>query len=158
MPITTPSPTFSHVPSRPATPYITPPPAATPAATAGRRSVGSGPLPRPTTGSAAAPCAGHALDVVDAHHVSGREDEQPLYGVAEFADVPRPIVRGEPLHGLGIEPFGGEPAGAPQLGDEVLDQLRHVAAARAQRWYVDGHDVEAVKQVFAKASGRDLCL
>ena len=53
---------------------------------------------------------------------------------------------------------GAIPAPLVSCADEVRDERRNVLAPLAQRRHVNGHHVEAVVQILAEASRRDLRL
>src|SRR2546425_5878397 len=95
-------------------------------------------------------------------HVLGRdhrargENQQPFDRVAELADVARPVVGREALHGLLLELLAREPTLLGELGHEVLDELRDVGATRPQRRDFDRHDIQPEVQVLAEPPRRDL--
>jgi hypothetical protein len=63
---------------------------------------------------------------------AGREEDGALAGVAQLADVARPVVRGEPLLGvLGQRELAAERRGG--RGDELLGEREDLVAALAQR-------------------------
>src|SRR2546422_8908478 len=68
--------------------------------------------------------ASQAVDLLRLHHGSEREDEESLDRLAQLADVARPVVGREPLHGLLRELLGREPPPPRELLHKVLHELR----------------------------------
>ncbi|OLB18888.1 MAG: hypothetical protein AUH12_01385 [Gemmatimonadetes bacterium 13_2_20CM_69_8] len=89
--------------------------------------------------------------VVRADRRSRCENREPLHQVRELAHVPRPAVRGEQLHGAGVEPHRSPQApGLPRR--EMLHQRRNVLGPLAQRRDVHRQHVQPEQQVLAELS------
>ena len=75
--------------------------------------------------------------------------------VLELADITRPRVRHQRLHGVGRDASDGRAVGRDELAQEVVHQIGHVFAAFAQGRHRDLNHVEAVIEVFPEGALRD---
>ena len=78
------------------------------------------------------------------------EQRRAFDGVFELANVPRPVVAQQHLLRFAIEAVDLLLQLAADAADEPAGQRQDVFLAIAQRRHVDGHDVQAVVEVFAK--------
>ncbi len=84
-----------------------------------------------------------------------RHDEGVLHSVLELADVARPAMREELRLGLRREVRRGK-SGLRHVGREkVASQRQDIAGTIAERRDVDVRDVEAIEEIFAKATLAD---
>jgi hypothetical protein len=82
-----------------------------------------------------------------------RQDQQPLDDVAQLAHVARPVValqRGERV--LADHPCR-QAGGIGDAAQQVVGEFRNVLAALAERRHAQRHDVKAVVQLLAEATG-----
>src|ERR1044072_8324310 len=84
------------------------------------------------------------------------QDHGPLHDVLELADVPRPVVLDQQLHGFLAHGLLGAALGVPL--DEVVHQHGDVVPPLPQRRHAQGNDGQAEEQVSAEAALRDLAL
>src|SRR6185369_9088224 len=86
--------------------------------------------------------------------LSPGEDERPLDGVLQLADVAGPRVRHEKITRLAAE-AGLELAHvAAQVTHEVIGEEQDIVTPLAQRWQMDAEDRQSVEKVFAEPSFR----
>lgn len=97
---------------------------------------------------------GHA-QVADFDALLGTDDARPLDHVAQFADVARPAVVEQRGAGLVAEGAGRARVFLDEAGKEAIGQGEDIFTALAQGRQVQGDDVQAVQQVFAKAPFAD---
>ena len=83
------------------------------------------------------------------------EHRNLLRDALQLADVARPGVGFEQLHGLGFQPHGRHHVAVGEICRELLEQQVDIILARAERRDGDGHRVEAVVEVFPELAGRD---
>src|SRR5690606_8068825 len=86
--------------------------------------------------------AGQTLHRRRVDPAAGGEDEEPLDGIAQFADVAVPIHAAERLDGVGLEAAPRETLLLDGAIDEMLDEHRDVLTPLAQRRDDDRYDVE----------------
>ena len=91
------------------------------------------------------------VDVGPRHH-----DHQPLDQIAQFADVPGPLVLLEHRHRLRHHLFHPQPLLLRMQLHEMPDEQRDIVQSLAKRRHDDRHDVQAVVEVFAKVPLLDL--
>ena len=96
--------------------------------------------------------------VVAQDELAVAEDDRALHGVAQLADVPRPLVAAEDLQGQGVHPRHVLARLGVELVHEVLHQDGDVLAPVAQGRQGDLEDVEAEEEVLPEALGLDLRL
>ena len=80
-----------------------------------------------------------------------QSEREPARHVAEFTDVPGPIMRQEFPHLRTGNDRRVTFEAQSCLKDEVLEQQRDVFAPISQRWDLDGDDVQAIIEVLPKA-------
>ena len=83
----------------------------------------------------------------------GIERQHPVNAVLQFANIPRPVVIHDGVHGV-----GGNGVSVPGGLKEALDQKRNILLVFAQRWQRQAHDIEPVKQVFAETPRSNFAL
>ena len=88
--------------------------------------------------------------------VAGGQHHRPLHVVLQLADVARPVVVAQKLHGLGLDMGHVAEVLLVVDAEEEAHQLRNVLAALAQGGQIDRHHVEAVVEVLAETGGLDL--
>ena len=115
-----------------------------------------GALARAVEGNAVGKASGHKLrvvegQIVDADGVVFTEHAEPLEQVFQFAHVARPGVVGQRPQRVALQ---GDTAlvAAGYPGQQLIGQTGDVLGALAQRWDLDGHDIESVVQVGAEAA------
>lgn len=86
--------------------------------------------------------------------VTGSRDDELLDQVLQLADVPWPIVAGQPREGFSRERLG-RVATFSEAVEEVVDQQRQVLDPVSKRGQGDGDDVESEEQVFSKPTFGD---
>src|SRR5271167_1642803 len=79
-----------------------------------------------------------------------RQDNCSFDEILQFADVARPIVLSESLHGACGNRLDSSTRTANAIFDEKFDQRRNILAALAQRWHRDGKDVEPEIEIASK--------
>src|SRR2546423_8847145 len=97
--------------------------------------------------------AGEPVDVACRDLGLWRENQETLDGIAELADVTRPVERAKALEGVGCERARLNALTRRKRRREILSQRRDVLATFAQRRYVNRHNVQSIVQIFAKATG-----
>ena len=75
------------------------------------------------------------------------ENEGPLDGVFQFADIPRPIMGHEERQGFRGDSRHGFPLQPVEPGDELLHEKRNVLFPSAQRGKFDARHVHAVVEI-----------
>ena len=112
---------------------------------------------RPQLPAAAAPGRGALAQVgrkaVGRDDIAGRVDQGVLDDALQFADVARPGVLLEKLHGLGRHAVHAAVEFAVHAAEEVVHQQGDVVDPLAERRNADRQHVEPVEQVLAEAAG-----
>src|SRR5581483_10482043 len=85
----------------------------------------------------------------------GAEGHGHLDGVFELPDIAGPGEGAETVEGGGGEALDREGFGAAGPFHEVPGQERDIGGTAAQRWHLDGDDVEAIVKVLAEAAFGD---
>jgi hypothetical protein len=90
------------------------------------------------------------LDLLGADRLAREKDGGALDDVPQLADIAGPAMRHHAVHRALAERHAARP-----LGEEMLDQQRHVLAALAERRQVDREDGEAIEEILAETLGRN---
>src|SRR5689334_4821016 len=90
------------------------------------------------------------LDMMHGDGVALGEQESFADNVFQFADVARPGVGLEKVHGVWMDGRFGSAQFGTVFMEEVADDRRNVFASIAQGWEADDDDAEAIVEVFAK--------
>ena len=98
------------------------------------------------------------VDVDARHAIARREDDGALDDVAQLADVAGPVMRLQRRHRFLRDAQRRDPPLGREAGEEMADQLGNVLAPLAQRRQAHRHDIEAVEEILAEATGGDLVL
>src|SRR6202022_3515930 len=104
------------------------------------------------------PLPGQSCNVPSRYLAVWCENEQPLYRVAELANVARPVERGQSLQRILGERSRRYPSPRRQRRREVLRQRGDVFTPLADRRNVYRHHVQPVVEVFAEFPRGDLVL
>ena len=83
------------------------------------------------------------------------EDGHSLDDVPQLTDVAGPAVTLEDLHDIRIDLPAPEVVAGAELGEEVRGELADVLRALAKRGHPDGHDAQAIVEVFPEPARRD---
>jgi len=102
---------------------------------------------------------GRGADLSDGHGLAqvrladawaAAEDCQPLHNVGKFANVARPVVLHQGLHGLVGEVLDTFVHSSREYREKVAGQQRDVLPPLAQRRKPHGEDVEAIEQILSE--------
>ena len=86
--------------------------------------------------------------------IAASQDHQPLDIVAQLTHIAGPIVGLEDGDGIFADPARGKTGALRNLADEIVNEVGDVFAAFGQTGDAQGHDVEAVEEIFAEAALR----
>src|SRR5260370_1799235 len=90
-----------------------------------------------------------------ADQASLAQNRRALQGVAQLADIARPVIPEQRRSGISREGGRWTPEGFADLLQERLAQQEDVGAALAQRRNADVEDVQPIVQIFAKIAALD---
>ena len=82
--------------------------------------------------------------------IARAQDRHALDGVAQLADVARPVVALEQRQHVLVDGLGAEVVAGAELAEEVGRQVADVLRPLAQRRHADRHHAEPVEQVLAE--------
>ena len=66
-----------------------------------------------------------------------RKDDQPLYHIAQFADITRPVMFFQCIEGFLIDHFFGNAVICADIGEKFIDQQRNIVAPIVERRHMD---------------------
>src|SRR5208282_521238 len=91
--------------------------------------------------------------MLDFHHRAIHHENEALYQVLQFAHIARPLILLENLHDLRIQALQRKIVRGAVGTEEVIEKQGNVAGTVAQGGENNGHNVNAVIEVFAESPG-----